>query len=514
MTIDNQVLIIDDEPSWVEVLSRDLRKLDFQVSVAYDAAAGKKAVLSDGFDGVVLLDLRLPDADGLDLVEPFLTARPGLLIIMMTAHGTSTDEEEAIKRGVHQFVSKSEGRARVIAALQRAFEFRREKEKNELYQELLRDRYNFAGILTRSPKMSKLFEMLGHVVDSKVTVLLQGESGTGKELVARALHYEGVRRNRPFVAVNCGGIPESLLESELFGHERGAFTGAVATKKGKFELADGGTLFLDEIGEMPLHLQVKLLRVLQERQVERVGGTGPRAIDVRIVSATHRDLMEMVRTKRFREDLYYRLAVFPVFLPPLRDREGDTALLAQHFLAKALKEEGKPPKRLSPATLAALDKYTFPGNVRELENIINRAVLLSTADVIEPHDLPIGVLEAVRTDERGGRAPIQERPGIAFESADRGLAGSDELAGLLRQIKAAQTLPRMALPQVLEVLFGSLVDLPTADSVEHALIERALKLADGNVAEAAKALGMSRATIYRRIRKDGGKDETSSNDAP
>jgi transcriptional regulator with GAF, ATPase, and Fis domain len=358
--------------------------------------------------------------------------------------------------------------------------------------------------------MRKLFDMLEHVVDSKVTVLLQGESGTGKELVARALHYEGMRRKGPFVAVNCGGIPETLLESELFGHERGAFTGAVATKKGKFELADGGTLFLDEIGEMPLHLQVKLLRVLQERQVERIGGTSPRAIDVRIVSATHRDLMEMVREKRFREDLYYRLAVFPVHLPPLRDREGDTALLAQHFLEKALKEEGKPQKTLSPATLAALDKYPFPGNVRELENIVNRAVLLSSGDVIEPRDLPIGVLESVRTDDREprlARAPEQGAGNGSQRPATKGLAAMDELAGLLSQIKAAQTEPRMALAQVLEVLFGSLVDLPTADSVEHALIERALKLADGNVAEAAKALGMSRATIYRRIRKEGGKDE-------
>ena len=519
MSADNHVLIIDDEPSWVEVLSRDLKKLNFHVTVAYDAAAGRKAVESDGFDGVVLLDLRLPDADGLDLLEPFLQIRPSLRIIMMTAHGTSADELEARKRGVYLFVSKSEGKARIIAACQNAIEDRRKDEALEYLRDALKERYKFEGILTRSPRMRKLFDMLEHVVDSKVTVLLQGESGTGKELVARALHFEGMRRKGPFVAVNCGGIPENLLESELFGHERGAFTGAVAMKKGKFELADGGTLFLDEIGEMPLHLQVKLLRVLQERQVERIGGAGPRPIDVRIVSATHRDLMEMVREKRFREDLYYRLAVFPVYLPPLRDREGDTALLAQHFLDKAVREEGKAPKTLSPATLAALDKYAFPGNVRELENIINRAVLLSNGDVIEPRDLPIGLLEAVRTaDERRAERlerEREERPEKnggeprAVAPEERGLAMMDELSGLMNQIRAAQQEPRMGLAQVLEVLFGTLGALPTAESVEAALIERALKLTDGNVAEAAKALGMSRATIYRRIRKEGGKDDVA-----
>jgi len=542
MTTDNQVLIIDDEPSWVEVLSRDLKKLNFHVNVAFDAAAGRKAIEVDGFDGVVLLDLRLPDADGLDLVEPFLAARPGLRIIMMTAHGTSADELEALHRGVHLFVSKSEGKARIIGAVQNALEAKKQQEQLEHYRDILKERYRFTGILTRSPRMRKLFEMLEHVVDSKVTVLLQGESGTGKELVARALHYESLRRKGPFVAVNCGGIPETLLESELFGHERGAFTGAVALKKGKFEMADGGTLFLDEIGEMPLHLQVKLLRVLQERQVERIGGSGPRSIDVRIVSATHRDLMEMVREKRFREDLYYRLAVFPVHLPPLRDREGDTALLAQHFLEKSLKEENKPPKTIAPATLAALDKYPFPGNVRELENVINRAVLLSGSDVIEPRDLPIGLLESVRTDDREVRARsgsgvglglvatvgpadaasgasvspsaalagVFVSPSVALAGAlsgEKGIAEMDDLRGLLSQIQAAQDRPRVGLTQVLEVLFGTLVDLPSAESVENALIERALKLADGNVAVAAKALGMSRATIYRRIRKDGGKDE-------
>ncbi|MBL8784291.1 MAG: sigma-54-dependent Fis family transcriptional regulator [Deltaproteobacteria bacterium] len=499
---DRQVLIIDDEPSWVEVLSRELKKQNYQTTVAYDAASGRKAVVEDGFDGIVLLDLRLPDADGMDLIEPLLAARPGLRIIMMTAHGTAADEDQARQRGVHLFVSKSEGKSRIIGAVESAMALLKQASELEHYREILGERYRFEGILTRSPKMKKLFEMLEHVVDSKVSVLLQGESGTGKELVARALHYEGPRRNGPFIAVNCGGIPETLLESELFGHERGAFTGAVALKKGKFELADGGTLFLDEIGEMPLHLQVKLLRVLQERQVERIGGTAPRSIDVRIVSATHRDLMEMVREKRFREDLYYRLAVFPVYLPPLREREGDIGLLAQHFLEKAVREEGKGPRAISSAALTALEAYPFPGNVRELENIINRAVLVATNEVIVPRDLPLGVLETFRPEDRV--APQ------AGPQPERGLAELDDVNRLVGQINAARALPRVGLDQAFDVLFGSLADLPSADLVEQALIERALKLADGNVAEAAKALGMSRATIYRRIRKEPVKGEAET----
>jgi DNA-binding NtrC family response regulator len=589
MSADKHVLIIDDEPSWVELLSRDLKRHDYQVRVAYDAAQGRAAI-EQGFDGVVLLDLRLPDGDGLDLLEPFRRINPNLRIVMMTAHGTHADERQARERGVYLFVSKHEPKERFVGAVENAFQDRAQAEKIKLYRDLVERRFQFRTIMSDSPRMQHLFDMLMQIVDSRVTVLLQGESGTGKELVARALHYEGPRKDQPFVAVNCGGIPETLLESELFGHERGSFTGAVASKKGKFELADGGTLFLDEIGEMPLHLQVKLLRVLQERQVERIGGSGPRPIDVRIVSATHRDLMEMVREKRFREDLYYRLAVFPVMLPPLRDREGDIPMLARHFLKKALAEERKEsPSRISPAAMAALESYPFPGNVRELENVISRAVLVSTSDAIEPRDLPMTILDASSArahkafppaltptttatlpappypDHAGTRpaqagspspqapqtpqTPIDKRwlspsppayaasaptwphpeapespaarvptrasspsmrdhaPGSNNDGAPhQGPGPSSEVIGardeLIELVRAAQNEPRFGLERALEVLYGRLSDLPRADEVEFALIERALSLAAGNVNEAARALGLSRATIYRRLRRE------------
>jgi len=484
---EQQVLIIDDEPSWVKLLTRDLERQGYSVRSATDGAQGRRVVEEDGFDGVVLLDLRLPDADGLDLLEPLQEANPSVRIIMMTAHGTSADEMEARRRGVYLFVSKSEGIARIVGATQSAFELRDKATEAARLRDLVNERYQFGKILTRAPRMQKVFTILRHVVDSKVTVLLQGESGTGKELVARALHYEGPRKRGPFIAVNVAGIPETLLESELFGHERGAFTGAVAMKKGKFELADGGTLFLDEIGEMPLHLQAKLLRVLQERQVERVGGTAPRGVDVRIVSATHRNLLDMVREKRFREDLYYRLAVFPVLLPPLREREGDIPMLARHFLDKSCEEEGKAHMSLSAAALGALEKYAFPGNVRELENIISRACLVATGSAIQRGDLPLSVLDKI--GQGAGPEPGEPAPEAALEVAGR------------------------SLEHLLADLYPRLSDLPTIDEVESLLVERALILSNGNVGAAAKALGMSRATVYRRLKRGSDKVEAEAESA-
>ena len=417
--------------------------------------------------------MRLPDADGLDLVEPLLKANPDLRIIMMTAHGTQADELEAQRRGVHLFVSKSEGVGRIVGAVQNAFKDREKDSEARHLREIVDERFRFGSIITRSAKMQRVFETLGHVVDSRVKVLLQGESGTGKELVARAIHYDGPRRRGPFVAVNCGGIPETLLESELFGHERGAFTGAIATKKGKFELAEGGTLFLDEIAEIPLHLQSKLLRVLQEGVVERIGGVGPRPVDARVISASHRDLIEMVRAKTFREDLYYRLAVFPILLPPLREREGDIALLARHFLDKASADERKGAMTFTPAALGALERHPFPGNVRELENVIARAVLVATDGQIRPEDLPVALLENLPSATPTPLPPAREAAPLAEPTLEKTIAR----------------------------LYAKLDDLPKVDDVEAMLVARAIQLADGNVGEAARALGLSRATLYRRLRK-------------
>jgi len=478
-----QVLIIDDEPSWVELLAREFRRQGHTVVQAGDGAQGLQAI-ADGFDGVVLLDLRLPDTDGLELVEPSKRLNADLRIIMMTAHGTHADELEAQRRGVHLFVSKSEGVSRIISAVNNAFTDRQRDSETRKLRDLVNERFRFGRILTRSSRMKRVFETLAQIVDSRVTVLLHGESGTGKELVARALHNESNRRDEPFVAINCAGIPDTLLESELFGHEKGAFTGAAGAKKGKFELADGGTLFLDEIGEMPMLLQSKLLRVLQERQVERIGAAAPRDIDVRIISATHRDLMEMVREKRFREDLYYRLAVFPVHLPPLRDRAGDVALLARHFLSRYAREENKEISSLSSSALASLERYTFPGNVRELENIISRAVLVASTDQIQVEDLPPDVVEAA--SQRGDSAPrpITE-PTLPAASA------------------------HTSLNAFLQRAYPSLDTLPSLEEIEGHLLAHALSLADGQVARAARAIGMSRATFYRRLRGREGDPTTT-----
>ncbi len=505
-----QVLIVDDEPSWVELLARELKKQNCIVIQAADGAQGLQAI-NDGFDGVVLLDLRLPDADGLDLVEPSKRVNPDLRVIMMTAHGTHADELEAQRRGVHLFVSKNDGVARIISAVNNAFNDRSRDSETRKLRSLLNERFRFGRILTRSARMKRVFETLAQVVDSRVTVLLQGESGTGKELVARALHHESNRHNEPFIAVNCAGIPDTLLESELFGHERGAFTGAVAVKKGKFELADGGTLFLDEIGEMPMHLQSKLLRVLQERQVERIGSTGPRDIDVRIISATHRDLMEMVREKRFREDLYYRLAVFPVQLPPLRERDGDVALLARHFITRYCTEENKPAMSLAPAALAALERYDFPGNVRELENIMSRAVLVATGDQIHLHDLPAEIIANANTPTplatRSGARPTAALP-IPTPAPPATTPPPPPAA-------ATPTLPDPSEPlsSLFAQLFPTLDSLPRLDAIEEALVERALSLAGGHAVKAARALGMSRATFYRRLKaREGHEDDVSNSD--
>jgi two-component system response regulator AtoC len=472
---ERHILIIDDEPALSELLAYRLRKEGYLVQTAEDAKSGR-ATLEADFDGVILLDLRLPDADGIALVAPFIALNPNNRIIIMTAHGSIDHAIEATQKGAYDFVTKTDDLpAGIVVAVKNAFRDRDITNRVTSLEAQVGGRHQFDSIVARSPTMLTLFERLHHVVDSRVTVLIQGDSGTGKELVARALHYEGPRRLGPFVALNCAGIPENLLESELFGHERGSFTGAIATKRGRFELADGGTLFLDEIGEMPFHLQAKILRVLQERKVERVGSARARPIDVRIVSATHRDLMAMVQENAFREDLYYRLAVFPVVLPPLRDREGDIALLAHHFLERACTEEGKTQMTISSAAMRMLERYLYPGNVRELENIISHAVVVAQGTQISISDLPISVLDAVR-----------RLVSDAAEASEHVAAGT--------------------LDQTFEALFQSLDELPPLEGVESALIARALKLADGNVVAAARALGMSRATFYRRIEKLGGRD--------
>jgi DNA-binding NtrC family response regulator len=476
--VKKHVLIVDDEPTWVTRLTRELRR---RACVVTEVSTSGEAIarVRGGFDGLVLLASDLPDSDTVAVVGQLKGFAPDGEFVLMTRQGMGPEDADQMPSGL-RVIPKSDGPQRLATLALEVLDARERETPGERSGSPLHTRHRFASILTRSPRMRRVFEMLTQVVDSRVSVLIEGESGTGKELVARALHHEGRRGDAPFVAVNCAGIPDALLESELFGHERGAFTGAIASRKGKFEQADGGTLFLDEIGEMPPHLQAKLLRVLQDRQIERVGGTALRPVDVRIISATHRDLSAMVEARTFREDLYYRLAVFPISLPPLRAREGDVQLLARHFLARFCAEEHKAPLGLAPETLAILERHPFPGNVRELENVISRAVLVAAHDLVRPDDLP---------DDFLGRL------------GDQPSAPASAVSGLSAPSQADAAGPGDPLTEALTALYPSLAELPSLASVEHALFSRALALANGNVGRASMALGVSRATLYRRLRQ-------------
>ena len=477
---ERRILIVDDEPHLTRLLEFNLDKQGYEIQTVSTGHEGLVAV-KKGFDGVVLLDLRLPDAEGLELVEPMMAAQPLNRIIIMTAHGSITDALEATRKGAYDFLSKTDDlTARLSVAVKNAF---RDRDMTEKVVNLQGgDRSNpFSNIVAQSAAMQRVFETMTHVLDSKMTVLVTGESGTGKELVARALHEGGGRAAQPFVAVNCAGIPDALLESELFGHERGAFTGAVASKMGKFEVADGGSVFLDEIGEMPQQLQAKLLRVLQEKSIERVGGNAPIDVDVRIISATNRDLSAMVKEGTFREDLYYRLAVFPVHLPPLRERAGDVPILVDFFLRKYAQEEGKQLQGVVPVAMETLESYAFPGNVRELENIVSRGVVVSSGNQLTLADLPMDVVESTRHLRLSRERDLG--PDMAADSS---------------------------LEKTFEMLFQRVEELPEMETLEVELLKRALRLCDGNVVQAAKALGMSRATVYRRLERLGGKEFISS----
>ena len=467
-----QVLIIDDEPLLTEVLSMTLTQEGYGVRVCHLASEGLARV-REGFVGVILLDIHLPDMDGLELLQPLLEESPLSRIIVMTGDGSSGIAVEATRRGAYDFLTKSDDvAARTLVSTKNAFRDRDMAQRVTTLEEVVSTRHSFGRLVGCSSEMERLFQTLRHALDSRVTVLIEGESGTGKELVCRALHDESSRAKGPFVAVNCAGIPESLLESELFGHERGAFTGAVATKKGKLELADGGTLFLDEIGEMPLHLQARILRVLETRAIERVGGVKTIPVDVRVVSATNRDLQQMVHEGAFRDDLFYRLAVFPIQLPPLRARQGDVPLLAHYFLRASAAEEGKAVDGFSSQAMQLLEAHDFPGNVRELQNIVRRAVVVSSGDSIEVEDLPASLRRAGRVKSRG----LSGKPAAFGES----------------------------LESLLQAAFEGPESLPTLESLELELIRRTLALYKGNRARAAKSLGISRATLYRRLERLGG----------
>jgi len=390
--IPKRILIVDDEESFRHMLSVILKKEKYEVETASNGEEALQKVISTPFDQI-LCDIRMPQMDGLEFLKEVQKAGVESTIIMMSAYGTIDTAIEAMKLGAYDYISKPFKTDEIILTLRKAEEREQLRRENQLLRrEVLRE-YSFENIVSKNAKMKEIFEVIKKVAPYKSTILIMGESGTGKELVARALHYNSDRSKRPFVAVNCGAIPENLLESELFGHVKGAFTDAIRTKRGLFEEADGGTLFLDEIGELPPQLQVKLLRVLQEGEIRRVGESRPIKVDVRIISATIKDLAREVNEGRFRDDLFYRLNVLPIHIPPLRERREDIPLLIDHFIKKFTQSTNKKVVGIDSKALEVLMNYKWSGNVRELENTIERAVVLADGENIMLENLPPEIRE-------------------------------------------------------------------------------------------------------------------------
>ncbi|MBM4276428.1 MAG: sigma-54-dependent Fis family transcriptional regulator [Deltaproteobacteria bacterium] len=382
----DKILVADDEKSMREFLDIMLKKEGYKVTLASNGEEVMKLIEKDIFD-LALVDIRMPRQDGISVLKKIKSISPETVVIMMTAYASADTAIKAMKEGAYDYITKPFKIDEIKLIIQNALEKKHLQKENILLKQVVRDRYHFENIIGQSSKMLELYDLLEKVAPTKTNILVTGDSGTGKELVAKAIHYNGPRKDKPFVTLNCGAIPESLIESELFGHMRGAFTDAILTKKGLFEVADEGTIFLDEISELPLMMQVKLLRVLQDREFKRVGGTEDIRVDVRIISATNKDLEEAVREKQFREDLFYRLNVIQIKIPSLRERKEDIPPLAGHFLKRYSEELGKQISQVSPEALRILVQYDYPGNVRELQNIIERAVALETSQELTAQNL-------------------------------------------------------------------------------------------------------------------------------
>ncbi len=385
------ILVVDDEQSILDFLRLLLEEEGYQVTTADSVDAGRDCLAADTFD-LTLCDIMMPDGNGLDLLQEIRATDPRACVLMMTAYTSTRNAIEAMKLGAHDYVSKPFDVDEIKVIVERALEKNRLVEENEYLRDELRDRYASSNIIGRSRRMLDIFDLVERIGATHSTVLIQGESGTGKELIARAIHYASPRRDRRFLSINCGALPENLLESELFGHERGAFTGAVREKQGLFQEAHHGTLFLDEIGDTSLTMQVKLLRALQDRKIRKVGGTSEEEVDVRIITATNQDLHARIADGTFREDLFYRINVIPIRVPPLRQRREDIPALVEHFLAKFSDEMDMPAKRIAVEAVRLLEGYEWPGNVRQLENLIERAIALSADDVITARDIPLEIV--------------------------------------------------------------------------------------------------------------------------
>lgn len=449
-----RILVVDDDSSGREALELLLRSCGYSLQTAADAAAARKLIDTSTFQ-LILCDLNLPDKDGITILQHVRSTSPITEVIMVTGYASPETAVRAMKEGAFDYITKPINFDELKIVISKALEKQHLLSENIYLRKQLAGRFEFSNIVGVSTAMKIVFERMNRIAKTDSTVLISGESGTGKELVARALHCNGNRKDKPFIAVNCGAIPEALLESELFGHERGSFTGAHKDKAGKFEAANHGTLFLDEIATMPVHLQTKMLRVLQEQEIERVGSNRSIKLDVRVISATNSDLEQMVKQGDFREDLFYRLNVIPLHLPPLRERREDIMSLVVRFLDKFAHLMGRQKMSITKQALESLERYRWPGNVRELENMIERIVALTEGSVITQTDIPNHIL--VTEPER-----------------------------LNDQI----TLPATGIDMV-----------ATIQDIERNLIEKALERSHGVKAQAAALLGINRTTLVEKIKR-------------
>ncbi|MDR1395577.1 MAG: sigma 54-interacting transcriptional regulator, partial [Deltaproteobacteria bacterium] len=491
------ILIADDEPNYRLVIGSLLEAEGYEILEAEGGRTALDLFLEHGRVDLVLTDMTMPEGSGLELLEKVKDHSPEVPVILLTAHGTIELAVEAMKNGAFDYLTKPCRNAEILRTVAKALEVSRLGRKNKELREALNDRYSFGNLIGKSKPMLELYQLLEKVAPSRATVLITGESGTGKELAAQALHYNSPRREHSFVAVNCSALSDSLLESELFGYEKGAFTGAGATRAGRFELAHEGTIFLDEVGEIGASAQVKLLRVLQERTIERVGGGTPIKVDVRVVAATNRDLKKEVAQGRFREDLFYRLDVVHLHLPPLRDRMDDLPLLIEHFLEKH--RQGSEKMTLAPETRRLLFAHSWPGNIRELENVIERGLVLAQDQEIRPEDLPEELRRPPETPDRlrseSASGPPASPAGPAAFSASG--PASFPAAGPVPPPAAGPGAGKPALEQdwteiVLSVLPDSLTLNEALDILEEGLLRKFMALGDGVQSRAAESLGLKR----------------------
>jgi len=446
------ILIVDDEDAQRSILKGYLEKKGYKIYSASSGTEGINTVQNNLID-IVLSDFKMPDKTGLEVLEAVKKINPEISFVILTAYGTIENAVKAMRLGTFDYISKPVDLDELDLMIERIIEHKNLKSEIQILKNQLKEKFKIDSFISHSPKMENILSLAVRAADSKATILVTGESGTGKEVLAKSIHYVSPRKEKPFVAVNIPALPETLLESELFGHEKGAFTGADKAKKGRFELADGGTNFLDEIGDIPINLQVKLLRVLQEHQIERVGSSENIDIDVRIIAATHQNLEQKIKEGTFREDLFYRLNIVSLNIPPLRERREDILPLIDHFIEKYTKENNRNKLSLSKEAIDSLIKYNFPGNVRELENVIERAVVLCRSEAITLNDLP----------------------------------------NVVKGFKAENEIP--------QIQSGNLID--QVEELEKKLIFDALSNANGNQSQAGRMLGLTERNLRYKMQKYG-----------